>query len=126
MGDLSKNFSRSEFACHDGCGFDLPVPELVARLQALRSLVGRPIYINSGCRCKKHNAAVGGVPDSQHLFGRAADVVLTQGGMDSIELAYLLSMAKRPDLFAHGGIGVYERAGFLHLDVRGYPARWSG
>jgi len=36
MGDLSPHFSRHEFACRDGCGYDTPEPELLAALEELR------------------------------------------------------------------------------------------
>ena len=43
-------------------------------LDPLRDEYGKPIYVNSGYRCAKHNAAVGGVPKSQHKVGEAADI----------------------------------------------------
>ena len=43
-------------------------------LQPLRNAWGNPLAINSGYRCKALNAAVGGVPTSQHTKGEAADV----------------------------------------------------
>lgn len=75
MGDLTDNFSRSEFACQCGCGFDKIEPAFVAKLQKLRDKIGR-IKIISGCRCKKHNKskAVQGSKNSRHLVGIAADI----------------------------------------------------
>ena len=43
-------------------------------LQPLRDTVGAPVYINSGYRSKRLNARVGGVPNSYHLLGKAADI----------------------------------------------------
>ncbi len=43
-------------------------------LQPLRDTIGRPVYINSGYRSKRLNARVGGVPNSRHLQGKAADI----------------------------------------------------
>lgn len=43
-------------------------------LDALREAWGEPIAVNSGYRCPKLNAAVGGVSTSQHLRGEAADI----------------------------------------------------
>ena len=43
-------------------------------LQPLRDTLGAPVYINSGYRSKRLNARVGGVPNSRHLLGRAADI----------------------------------------------------
>ena len=45
-------------------------------LDPLRDEYGKPIYVNSGYRCEKHNKAVGGVPRSQHMLGQAADISL--------------------------------------------------
>ena len=44
-------------------------------LDNLRDGWGRPIIVTSGYRCKELNAAVGGVCNSQHLGGQAADIV---------------------------------------------------
>ncbi len=43
-------------------------------LQPLRDAIGRPVYINSGYRSKRLNARVGGVQNSRHLQGKAADI----------------------------------------------------
>ena len=43
-------------------------------LEPLRVAMGRPIRISSGYRCEKLNTAVGGVRNSQHLKGQAADI----------------------------------------------------
>ena len=42
-------------------------------LEPARFLVG-PIIINSGFRCEEVNRHVGGVRNSQHLVGQAADI----------------------------------------------------
>ena len=43
-------------------------------LDPLREAYGKPIVVNSGYRCARLNAAVGGVANSQHLTGEAADI----------------------------------------------------
>ena len=43
-------------------------------LEPLRERFGEPIYISSGYRCPQLNRAVGGVPNSQHTRGEAADI----------------------------------------------------
>ena len=72
-------FRINEFVCH--CGCEIPaearqnIEALVANvLDPVREAYGKPIYVNSGYRCEKHNKAVGGVPKSQHLVGQAADI----------------------------------------------------
>ena len=43
-------------------------------LDPLREKWGKPIRVTSGYRCQKLNEAVGGVRNSQHLKGQAADI----------------------------------------------------
>ena len=45
-------------------------------LEPLRLAMGEPIKIGSGFRCTKLNKAVGGVNNSQHLRGQAADLCI--------------------------------------------------
>lgn len=48
-------------------------------LDPIRESWGKPIYVNSGYRCAKLNKAVGGVSNSQHLYGEAADLDTRKG-----------------------------------------------
>lgn len=43
-------------------------------LDPLREAWGGPISVSSGYRCAALNRAVGGVNNSQHLYGQAADI----------------------------------------------------
>jgi hypothetical protein len=45
-------------------------------LEPLRVAMNEPIKIGSGYRCEKLNRAVGGVYNSQHLKGQAADLCI--------------------------------------------------
>lgn len=45
-------------------------------LEPLRVAMNEPIKIGSGYRCEKLNKAVGGVYNSQHLKGQAADLCI--------------------------------------------------
>lgn len=47
---------------------------LAKMLEAIRAILGRPIYINSGFRSKAVNDAVGSKDSSQHRLGCAADI----------------------------------------------------
>ena len=80
---LSKNFTLEEMVATSHKGLqDIPALEVVQNLQKLcvlvlqplRDTIGSPVYINSGYRSKRLNARVGGVPNSRHLQGRAADI----------------------------------------------------
>lgn len=73
MGNLTKNFSRKEFAC-PCCGKDSINMKLVETVQAIRDAVGAPVIVTSGVRCATRNKDVGGVGNSSHLTGYAADI----------------------------------------------------
>ena len=59
-----------------------PSAEIIGNLQygvdmvldRIRRLYGKPIKINSGYRCGELNKIVGGVPNSWHQYGNAADI----------------------------------------------------
>jgi zinc D-Ala-D-Ala carboxypeptidase len=122
MGDLSKNFSRSEFACKgtNCCGHSAPVhPELISALQALRDHLNLPLSITSGFRCNRHNEFVGGAAQSFHTLGMAADVACPDG----LTAEDLAQAAETIPAFQQGGIGIYSS--WVHLDVRTTgKARW--
>lgn len=117
MGDISEHFNRSEFECHDNCGFDTVSEVLVHYLELLRNHFNSPILVDDACRCELHNRAVGGVPHSQHVLGLAADIrvenVTPKEVADYLELIY-------PNVC---GIGRYDT--FTHFDVRATKARWD-
>ena len=73
MGDITTNFSRHEFACECGCGFDRIHPHFVEDLQKGRNVFGKMI-IESGNRCPAHNKAIGGARNSIHQYALASDV----------------------------------------------------
>jgi zinc D-Ala-D-Ala carboxypeptidase len=54
---------------------------LAMGLEKVRALLGAPMNISSGYRCQALNRAVGGVPDSAHIDGYAADFVCPSFGM---------------------------------------------
>ena len=77
MGDLSDNFSRYEFECSCGCGFDDVDDYHVEQLQEISNITGIRMVINSGCRCTEHNEDVGGSFDSDHLSGEGSDIAVS-------------------------------------------------
>lgn len=118
-------FGRHEFACRCGgkyCnGYPVePSEQLVRILDEIRDRVGRPVYINSGIRCSRHNASpdVGGASDSRHLYGDAADI-----RCPGVAPRTLYEIAC--DLVGDsGGVGLYSWG--IHVDTRGCRARWNG
>ena len=117
MGDVSKNFSRGEFACKCGCGFAAVDVELLQILEDVRERFDSSVKINSGCRCAEHNKRVGGDRDSEHMRGIAADIVVDGVPAGTVH-AYLTK--KFPGKY---GIGKYQN--WTHIDVRLRAARWS-
>ena len=101
------HFKESEFACRC-CGVTKPSSELMAVLELVRMHFNAPVTVNSSYRCEKHNAAVGGKPNSAHTRGYAADIACTDS-----HARWLIKRA----LYAAGAkrIGHHER--FIHVDV---------
>lgn len=138
MGDLTKNLSRSEFACECECGFDTVDFELVNAIQQTADHfsdhdgVKVRIVISGGNRCRGHNEVVqmeydpDYVPyssNSQHIKARAADFKLfnrhtgEQIGPDRIA-TYL-------EILYRGRFGIGRYSNRTHLDTRtDGPARW--
>ena len=118
MGDLTANFSRSEFECKCGCGLCIADYALVTLLQDLRERYGRVVHVQSGTRCESHNTASGGYATSKHMVGLAADIVVSGIAPDEVH-AQLVEWASD-----RWGIGSYDE--FTHIDVRPVAARWNG
>lgn len=77
--DEIEYFTPDEFKCKCGgkyCnGFPSEPDERMVRIaDQLRKNLGVPITIVSGLRCKTWNAIQGGVTNSQHMYGEAADI----------------------------------------------------
>lgn len=87
MGDVSRNFSRSEFRCPHCGRCDVLDGGLVAVLQKLRDHKGGPLTVVSGYRCCAYNANVHGIQFSQHLYGRGADVARGQFRVEAARAA---------------------------------------
>lgn len=118
MGDLSDHFSKREFACRC-CGNLVVSGRLVLALEHLRSIARAPILVHCGYRCTKHNHNAGGVNNSEHTLGTAADIEIP-----GLSLQEMYDCALEVPEFANGGIGVYD-GNFLHVDVRDHVARWA-
>lgn len=106
---------RARFACKCGCGFDTVDVDLHTLVRIVENEFG-PITINSACRCREHNRLVKGSQGSQHTLGRAIDFYVP--GTDIENVATWIE-ARHSDI----GLGRYNN--FLHIDTRGYRARWG-
>ena len=117
-------FTRAEFKCKCGGRFCNGYPaeidmNMVKIADKIRNRIGKPITINSGLRCKTHNANVGGVSNSQHLYGNAADLGCPSGCTP----AQMASIAEEV-MGDTGGIGTYSWG--IHIDTRPTKSRWNG
>jgi hypothetical protein len=105
-GRCSQHFSFRSFRS-PGDGWIKLDRALVRGLEAYRAALDAPVPVLSGHRDPDFNATHGGLPDSQHLLGTAADVEPAM----TVEQVHVLR--------AFSGIGYDARSGLVrHLDVR--------
>lgn len=83
-------------------------------LEAMRHALGdEPIRVTSGFRSIACNDAVGGAPDSQHLYGRSADL-----GVDPHSLCTLAQQARDHGFLGIFGPGYPGHDDHTHVDIR--------
>ena len=123
--NLTSNFRLEEFASPDADYFPISVInnlfELAQNLELVRSRLGVAIHISSGWRTVAHNRKVGGASNSQHLYGRAADIwsnIYTPN-----EIHQIIENMIQAGVMQEGGLGIYNT--FVHYDIRGTKARWD-
>lgn len=114
---VAANFKVREFRCRDGADLVIISPELVEVLQKARDHFGKPLNINSAFRTPAHNKKVGGVSNSRHMFGVAADCYIN--GV-SPEKLYAYFTETYPGKY---GVGLYDT--FVHIDMREIKSRWD-
>lgn len=124
---LTKNFDLSEFECKcNNCKMPENVLSNIIKLsnelQFLRNYVDRPIKINSAYRCIEHNKKIGGAYNSQHLLGKASDIVIQS--VHPFKTYELINELIDMSLMLQGGLGKYKK--FTHYDIRKTKARWMG
>ena len=129
---LSKHFVVEEFDCKDGTKV---TPREHAGLEYLCRQYLEPMRrkygacsVHSGFRTRRHNASVGGEPNSYHIYpdhdgnDQAADVSFARGNPSQWHAtANAIRASKRR---GRGGLGLYRT--FVHIDIRDYSANWRG
>lgn len=102
------------FKCRCGCGRNNIDPVFATKIfTMLIAIHQRPEdVITSGCRCEKHNHAVGGEEKSQHLTGSACDI----SALTSYDRLVIIREAMRVGLVS---FGIAEK--FIHIDNRREP-----
>lgn len=112
--DKIQYFGRGEFICNCGgkycSGFPAEMDAGLIRVaDRVRGHFGVEAFVSSGVRCPQHNANVGGVADSRHLYGKAMDFCVS-GKTGAEVLEYVL---KQPEIrYAYDIDGRY-----IHMDV---------
>lgn len=131
---LSKHFVIEEFDCNDGTKVsprEYRGLEYLCRqyLEPMRRCFG-PCSVHSGYRTYSWNRRVGGEPNSFHIYpahdgnDQAADVSFARGNPTSWHsFANAIRNRKR---HGRGGLGLYVRQNFVHIDIRDYAANWKG
>ena len=90
---------------------------IINTLQPVRDLIGKPMIVTSGYRCKQLNQKLNGSPTSEHLKGMACDFVIT--GLPVSDIVSKIRHSKIPFnqlIEEHGKNGTwvhisYNRAG---------------
>ena len=114
---VAKNFAVAEFASKDGSRVVIINPMLPEYLQKARDHFDNPLIITSGYRTTAHNSKVGGVSDSNHVFGNAADVYIP--GVSVLDLYnYFCEIAGNSC-----EIGIYNN--FVHFAVQPKKSRFD-
>ncbi|MCX2980103.1 peptidase M15A [Halieaceae bacterium IMCC14734] len=151
---LTPHFTLAQFLCKQEAGFPkyLVLREnlLVLLEDVLQHVNSQGFSVAtfgfiSGYRTPWYNRKIGNVTYSRHIYGDAADIYIDQdlnGRMDDLnldgaydgkdmELFFALVEQLRdnsPGSVLPSGIGRYKpnrrHGGFIHVDTRGYPARW--
>ena len=116
----AKYFSLSEFDSPDlpHSGRANMDSNFLRMLDTARDTAGIPFKITSGYRTEVHNAKVGGVSNSSHLRGYAADIAVSGGGERWVIIDSLIKAG-------FNRIGVAK--GFIHVDndPDKTPAIWT-
>lgn len=87
------------------------------KLQALRTLLGKPMFVTSAYRSPAHNKRIGGAKHSMHMEARAFDIQMHNHDIVQFEAA-----ARH---VGFTGFGFYKTSGFMHIDTA-RPREWFG
>lgn len=125
---VTPHIKWSELACKDASR--TPYPEhwrvsralpLAVEFERIRAAVGKPVVVASAYRTKTYNASVGGARHSQHVQGRALDLIPPKGWNVDRFFAVVRAVASQAESAIYG-LGRYPT--FVHIDIR--PPRPDG
>lgn len=152
---VSPHFTLGQFVCKQTYNFPqylILKERLLAKLELILERVNdegyatNSFFVMSGYRTPYYNESIGNVKNSRHVFGDAADIYIDEdadGIMDDLnqdgknnyldinilyEIVDEMSQEKKYEKYI-GGLGSYKsnscRGPFIHVDSRGYRARWG-
>lgn len=138
MGDISRNFDLSEWACPCGCGLSRIDLRLMPIAEIIRHHEGdKPMSPSSGCRCLKHNEKVQKIANSKYVpfSSRSKHMPFTKDGTideenglctagdfesDNPKSLYDYLDSLFPNMY---GLGVYSWG--IHVDTDQNKRRWN-
>lgn len=134
-GQITPHFHLNEFHTKDARGSAVPVsswPAIIRLceeyLEPMRVKFGTCTVI-SGYRHRAYNSAISGAAtNSQHIYDETPGSVAADTRYERGNSKQWVAHAKtlRTGLGNNGGIGRYDRDGFIHIDNRPTAADWQG
>ena len=109
--------------------------DLILKFKALldemdeAGLDSEKIHVTNGHRHPRYNEAIGGASKSRHIHGDALDFdvgdVDGDGQASAQDKKWVLDILEHKVIRDAGGIGRYPGTQSVHMDLRGYKARWD-
>ena len=90
-------------------------PVMLDKLADLEKALGYDLYYTSACRSLDHPLEARKASPGTHARKIAVDIRCRTN---------CLRIAQEASKLGFDGIGTYDK--HIHLDIRGYPARWTG
>jgi uncharacterized protein YcbK (DUF882 family) len=97
------------------------IQKLANNLQVLRDYLDKPVKINIAYRPKWYEISKGRSGNSQHVLGKAADIVVKD--VKPYLIAEIIESLISDGEMLQGGLGRYDS--FTHTDIRKTRARWG-
>ena len=130
--DLFNNWMSSNKSCQHIWLIDR---ELLFKILELQNELTKRGYNSDGFQVKNghrhpaHNSRIGGAKKSQHIAGKAVDIVVSDinkdGKSTQADKEIVLKILDEKVIRNKGGIGRYPGTMVVHFDVRGKKARWD-
>ena len=152
---IAPHFELKDFLCKQTSSFPKYVvlrERLLLKLEMMLEQLNDAGYkansfaIMSGYRTPYYNKSIGNVKYSRHLYGDASDIYIDEnndnqmddlnqdgkGNVKDVRIMYRIIDDMKDQTWYKpfiGGLGIYKknsrRTAFLHVDTRGYLARWG-